>query len=56
VGQQIGAIARELAQLYHRGGVLVLGQLTPASVMLRSTVQLCDEHPVSPRADIDHAF
>jgi hypothetical protein len=56
MGQEIGPACGELAQLPRRGAVLILGQLTPASVMPGGAVKLRDLDPVSLRAIIDHAF
>jgi hypothetical protein len=56
LGQQVGPACGEVAQLPHRGGVLVLGKLSPSGLALRRTVHLRDEDPVSLRAVIEHAF
>jgi hypothetical protein len=56
VGQKVGAACSELAQLPHRCGVLVLGQLPPASVLPGGAVKLRDQDTVSLRTIIEHAF
>jgi hypothetical protein len=56
VRQEIGAAARELAQLGHRRGMLGLGQLTTPDMMFRGPVDLSGEDPGSLRALIEHAF
>lgn len=54
--QEIGLVPGELAELGHRGGMFVLGQLPPAGVMPRGAVDPRDEYPVGLRVLIDHEF
>ena len=56
LGQQVGPAARELAELGHRGGFFIAGELPPAGPVPSLARELGDEDPVSLRAIIDHAF
>ena len=50
LGQQIAAPVRELAQLGHRRGFLLPGQLAPPGMMPGGAGELRDEDPVTTRA------
>ena len=50
LGQQVAAPVRELAELAHRCGFLVAGQLAPLGVMPGGAGELRDEDPVTIRA------
>jgi hypothetical protein len=56
VPQQVGTAARELAQLVHRGLVLVVVHLPAPGVTLRLAVKLGYQNPVSLRGLIEHVF
>ena len=50
LGQQVGAAGCELTELGHRGGFLVLGELSPFRVMPRLAGELSHDHPVGVRS------
>jgi hypothetical protein len=56
LGEQVGPAARELAELGHRGGFLVAGQVAPSGPVPRFARDLGYEYPVSVRAILDHKF
>jgi hypothetical protein len=56
LGEKVGAAARELAELGHRGRFLAAGQVAPAGPVAGLAGQLGDEDTISLRAIIDHTF
>ena len=56
LGHQVGAPGRELAELGHRGNLLIFCRAVPACEAPGCARKANDEDPVSLRALIDHAF
>jgi len=51
LGQQVGPASGKFSEFGHRGGLLVLGEVSPSGVVPGGSGELGDEKPVSSRRE-----
>ena len=52
LGQQVGPASGKFSEFGHRGGLLVLGEVSPSGVVAGGSGELGDQEPVSSRREM----